>query len=270
MKKFMKRLFISLGGLLLVVYLMNLPTLKDATEKGFETVEELEKYKERGFSTKKDFVATGFESLSEYEKHSAKGFSTKKDFVATGFGSLSEYLGYERVGFKTKQAFKDSGFKDIPQALALRSYGSNFDAAVSGASAVSFNDFKTCGTKDNSYYENYCQGKTVVWHAIVGGHSSDGVRLNIIESCDDRSIEIAVDARGIFKKFSNENKEKCIQVFARIADKNFSVPDINVKAVLSIETQSDKVQRVDRLVAKKEAEVIKKLAANKNEWGMAI
>ena len=286
----MKRLFISLGGLLLVVYLMNIPTLKDATEKGFETVEELKKYKEAGFDTKKafvrrgfeslseyekhsakgfywkeEFVATGFESLSEYEKHSAKGFSTKKDFVATGFESLSEYLSYEKVGFKTKQALKDSGFKDIQQALALSYYGSNFDAAVSAASVVSFNDFNTCDTKDNSYYENYCQGKTVVWHAIVGGHSSDGVRLNIIESCDDQSTEIAVDALGVLinKKFSNDNKEKCIQVLARIGDKNFSFPDISVERVLSIETQSDKVQRVARLVAKKEAEVIKKLAANK-------
>jgi hypothetical protein len=121
---------------------------------------------------------------------------------------------------------------------------------------ITLEDFKKCDSKGGSYYKNECQGESLVVFAIVGGHTDDGVGLKLKDSCGAIDRAFTVDAENLDYEYSKSNKDRCVEIVAKVGAKNFITPDIRVFKTLWVETASDvelREEEADRLAAEKEA-----------------
>ena len=99
---------------------------------------------------------------------------------------------------------------------------------------VTAEQFAACRVGDN--YHDECFGKTTTLTAIVEHYSSDGVHMSVRTSCDSPDSLFNVDAVNLDRQYSEENKDKCVKVFAEIGAKNTIYPDITVEETVWIET----------------------------------
>lgn len=109
---------------------------------------------------------------------------------------------------------------------------------------VTAEQFAACRVGDS--YHDECFGKTTTLTAIVEHYSSDGVHMSVRTSCDSPDSLFNVDAVNLDRQYSEENKNKCVKVFAEIGPKNTIYPDITVEETVWIETAQQFDERKTR------------------------
>lgn len=136
---------------------------------------------------------------------------------------------------------KESGFQSVEERERLRALGFNkFQEFLDSNGQITAKYFKeNCDSGDSSFYKNKCFGKQVIWYAIVGNHSSDGVGLSVADNCSAES-EFTVDAKNLSSDFSVKHKSQCVKLYASVKDQNIFTPDILVHRALWIESSEEK------------------------------
>lgn len=108
-----------------------------ANEKGFETHGDLKKktgwdnfnqwqeHYKAGYLSRNEFTSkTSYNSLSQMKSYKEAGFETMEDFKKTGFGDLNIYKTYKEAGFETMEVFfKETGFGDLDNYLKAKEKG---------------------------------------------------------------------------------------------------------------------------------------------------
>ena len=188
----------------------------------------------------------GFSSVDEYIEFQQYGFNNKASFTETGFSSLIEYQAYKNQGFESMQSFRSSGFESLEQFRKLKEYGKTMEEVME-YEGVSFQEFEDCKI---SGYDTYCKGKMASMYATLDSFSTDGVRLYLKKNCNDKDF-ISVDAPNLGKGFHDSNKKRCGKFLFRIGDKNWLYPDIYVNETLWIETDKEFYSRIEKIVVAK-------------------
>ena len=101
----------------------NRQMLKSKT--GWDNFDEWQIHKEAGYESREDFIkATSFQSLNQQNEYSLEGFDNMDVFLSTtGFQDLPKYLLYKANGFLTYASFIATGFQDLPQYLLYKANG---------------------------------------------------------------------------------------------------------------------------------------------------
>ena len=118
---------------------------------------------------------------------------------------------------------------------------------------VSLAQFEKCDREYETNYKNECEERTGVYYAIVGTHTSSGVRMELMESCSGKGLVKSVDAENLGYEYSKTNKGQCVRILAEIKSENFTTPDIEVLETLWVETNGEKTARLAAEDAAEEA-----------------
>ncbi len=102
---------------------------------------------------------------------------------------------------------------------------------------VTAEQFAAC--RENNKYNDDCQGETTTLTAIVESHSSDGVRMSVRQSCGSSDELFTVDAENLDSKYFENNKGRCVRVFAEIGPENTIYPDITVNETVWTESAAE-------------------------------
>jgi hypothetical protein len=144
-----------------------------------------------------------------------------------------------------------AGLVSVALALFLVACGED-----SSSPDITLDKFTACLKNSNTFYEDECEGSTVIFKAFAKSYSgTSGTRLRLVKECTDtfsykEDSPLEVDGNNLDKSFFEENLGSCVELFAKVVEKDGSKPDVSVIEVLRIESESEKEARI--LARKKE------------------
>lgn len=204
------------------------PSLEDARKAGFQSVEEMKQYKERGFNTMREFEAAQAE-----------------DIKRSGFASLEEMNTFRARGFKTKADFTTLGFKDFDEMDAFRKRGYASMAEYKAVKAMTPDVFyRSCKEASRSAYDANCKGKRVSWRGVVDSIGSDGATITLLNDDGTEPAErVRVDSKSVAADIDRSVIGRMIEFEGVIDRQNVLKPDIERAVVLSIESEGARAVR---------------------------
>jgi hypothetical protein len=157
----------------------------------------------------------------------------------------------------SQEEIKARGFQSEAWYEALNEFGATYSEALSNPDLVTVEKFRVCNKKNGAAYKEDCEGRVGIFSGIIYGAGSDGLRLNLRDlDCgkgEDYYKTVDMDSWGFdpYEFYSEYRKGTCVTVLVEIEDRNSVIPDVDFKALVSVEAEE---QQLVRVAAEKQSE----------------